>query len=247
MRRRTRFLSLASAMVVAAALVLSSAPGGAASEGGCSGGTVEVKGRVKDAATTLPLDETTSVGVFQGGVGIDGLGTDSSSRWSTCLVPGAYAFNFTADHYRTEFYDDQPNVGSATPVVVAGPGPVVVNASLTPKGRVLAGRVTNGVGQPKVASVGIWRLTSVGWRPVDGIANQMPSGRWSFRVPMVGKYRVMAEVDHHTSEWFNDRTRLSTATIIDVTSATTFIPNIDLDLTYCTTSASFCRPPGFFT
>ncbi len=245
MRRLSRALIAGLAMLTASLLVPAAVPAGAGTE--CSGGQVPVKGRVRDAATTLALQETTSVVVLQGGVEIDGLGTDPSSRWSTCLDPGQYTFEFVADDYRTEFYDDQPSAATATVVEVAAPGPVVLNSSLTPKGRVLAGRVTNAVGQPKIASIGIWRLTSVGWRPIDGIANQLPSGRWSFRVPMIGKYRVAADVDHHVSEWFRNAPRLSLATTLNVTAATTFIPNIDLDLRYCTTSANICRPPGFET
>ncbi|MBL8778867.1 MAG: hypothetical protein JNK12_23250 [Acidimicrobiales bacterium] len=243
--RRSLLALAATLTVLGGSLFVAGGP--AAAGGACSAGLVEVRGRVRDAATTLPLDEVTSVGVFLAGSPIDGLGTDpGTSRWSTCLVPGEYTFDFTADSYRHEFFHDAPDAVSATPVTVALPGPTVVNESLVPKGRVLAGVVTNAAGQPKPASVGIWRLTSVGWRPVDGIGNDMPSGRWSFRVPFVGRYRVMAEVDHHWSEFWNDKPRLSLATTINVTSATTFIDGIDLRLTYCTASTpDFCRPPGF--
>ena len=224
-------------------------PGPAGAGGPCPVGQVEVRGRVRDAATGQPVAETTSVGIYVGGVSFDGEGTDpATSRWTTCLLPGDYQFDFTADSYRHEFFHDAPDVGAAATVPVALPGPVIVNESLVPKGRVLAGRVTNAAGQPRFASIGIWRLTSVGWRPIDGIANDMPSGTWSFRVPLVGRYRVMAEVDHHWSEFWNDRTRLSQATVVNVTSGTTFISGIDLDLAYCTAATpDFCRPPGFFS
>lgn len=245
--RRTFLALVATSAVVVGSLVTSTGPAGAG--GPCSPGLVEVKGRVRDAATGQPLDETTSVGVFAGGESVDGLGTDpDTSRWTTCLEPGTYQFDFSADSYRHEFFHDAADVGSATPVTVDLPGPVVVNESVTPKGRVLAGRVTNAVGQPKFASVVIWRLTSVGWRAIDGIANDMPSGTWSFRVPMIGRYRVSADVDHHTSEFWNNKSRLSQATVINVTSATTYVSGINLSLAYCTSSADeFCVPPGFFT
>ena len=97
---------------------------------------------MRDAATGQPLAEVTSVGVYEGGAGIDGLGTDETSRWSTCLVPGSCQFDVSADSYRHEFFHDAPDVASATPVTLTLPGPVVVNESLTPKGRVLAGRAS---------------------------------------------------------------------------------------------------------
>lgn len=243
--RRTLLAVVVTLTVLGGSLLVSAGPAGAG--GACGSGLVEVKGRVRDLATGQPLSEVTSVAVYAGGLSIDGLGTDDTSRWSTCLVPGSYQFDFTADSYRHEFFHDAPDVASATPVTLALPGPVVVNESLTPKGRVLAGRVTNVVGQPKPASITIWRLTAAGWQAIDGIGNDMPSGTWSFRVPMVGRYRVSADVDHHVSEFWNNKSRLSQATVINVTSATTFVPGINLTLAYCTTSADFCQPPGFFS
>ena len=245
MRRPT--ITLVATIAVLGGSLLVASPSAPASAGtiSCEAGTVLVQGRVRDAATTLPLAEVTSVGVYQDGISIDGEGTGPDSRWATCLAPGDYSFDFMADSYRHEFFHDAPDVGAAAVVPVALPGPVVVNESLVPKGRVIAGRVTNAVGAPKPASIGIWRLTSAGWRSIDGIGNDMPSGRWSFRVPYVGRYRISADVDHHTSEFWRNKSRLSLATTINVTSATTFISGVDLDLSYCTTSASICRPPGF--
>ena len=244
--RRAATVLLAGLALLATSLVVGVAPPAAAGSP-CPGGEVEVRGRIRDAATTLPLDEVTSVEVSQADIPVDGFSTGPDSRYSFCLLPGAYTIKFVADSYRPEFYDDQPDATSATPVIVSLPGPVVVNASLTPRGRVLAGRLTNAAGQPRFGSIGIWRLTSVGWRPIDGIANQLPSGRWSFRVPFVGKYRVSADVDHHISEFWNNKPRLSLATTINVTSATTYISGIDHTVSYCTTSANICQPPGFNT
>lgn len=245
MRRPT--ITLVATIAVLGGSLLATSPSAPASAGttSCEAGTVLVQGRVRDAATTLPLAETTSIGITPLVGTPDGEGTGPDSRWSTCLVPGSYTFDFTADSYRPEYFHDAPDAGSATPVEVVLGDTVVVNESLVPKGRVIAGRVTNAVGAPKPASIGIWRLTSAGWRSIDGIGNDMPSGRWSFRVPYVGRYRVSADVDHHTSEFWRNKSRLSLATTINVTSDTTFISGIDLDLAYCTTSASICRPPGF--
>ncbi len=244
--RRTLLALVATLTVLGGSLVLSGGPAGAGTS--CGTGLVEVRGRVRDAATGQPLAETTSINVHPLAGGIDdGEGTGPDSRWSTCLAPGDYQFDFTADHHRHEWFHDATTVGAATTVGVAFPGPVVVNESLTPKGRVLAGRVTNAAGQPKFASVVIWRLTSVGWRAIDGIANDLPSGAWSFRVPMTGRYRVSADVDHHISEFWNNKPRLSQATTINVTSATTFVSGINLSVAYCTTSADICQPPGFFS
>ena len=153
--------------------------------GPCTGSEVEVRGRVTDAATGLPLNEVTSVEVV--GVSFkyeDGFGTDPASRYSICLAPGTYKIKFVADSYRTEWFDDEANPIDATVIDANGPGPVVANAALTPKGRVIAGRVTNMAGAPRFASIGIWRLTPGGWRSIDGIGNDMP--QWHVVLPGAG-------------------------------------------------------------
>ena len=165
-----------------------------------------------DAATGLPLSETTSVEI--GGVSVkyeDGIGTNAASRWSTCLVPGTYKIKFVADSYRPEWYHDQPNVTLATVITVAPPGPVIVNEALVPRGRVIAGRVTNASGVPKFGSVGIWRRTSTGWRSIDGIGNDGATGWYSFVVPGPGRYRVSAGVDHHKARFATSATHLTRA------------------------------------
>jgi hypothetical protein len=210
---------------------------------------IEVRGRVTDAATGQPLNEVTSVGVV--GVSLvydDGLGTNGNSRWSTCLAEGTYKFSYFADSYRREWHHDAPNVGTATVVDVSGDGPIIVNESLVPRGRVIAGRVTNMSGVRKFASVGVWRLTSTGWKSYDGIANIEGNGWYEFRAPGPGRYRINASVDHHWSRWATSETRLSRARTFVLGVHSTFIDDGHIRVPYCTTGGgAFCVPPGFLT
>lgn len=210
---------------------------------------VDVKGRVTDAATGLPLSETTSVEI--GGVSIkyeDGVGTNAASRWSTCLVPGTYKIKFRADSYRPEWYHDQPNVTLATVITVAPPGPVIVNEALVPRGRVIAGRVTNASGVPKFASVGIWRQTSTGWHSIDGIGNDEATGWYSFVVPGPGRYRVSAGVDHHKARFATSATHLSVGRIVTIGVPTTFVNDVHVRVPYCPgPTDDICVPAGFLT
>jgi hypothetical protein len=220
----------------------------AAMAGTCAIGAVEVGGRVTDTATGLPLTETTSVGIS--GVSVkyeDGEGTNSASRWSTCLLPGTYKIKFMADDYRPEWHHDQPNIGAATVVTVPPTGPVVVNESMVPRGRVIAGRVTSVNGAPLDASVGIWRLTSTGWHAYDGIGNFAANGWYEFTAPGPGRYRIEADVDHYKSRWATSATHLSAARTFVLGVHSTFINDGHIKLPYCNASPSFCVPAGFLT
>ena len=244
--RRIIFSLLALALVGA---LYSSAPSAAqTAEGTCSGSEVEVRGRVTDAATGQPLSEVTSVELSDAGGPVDGFGTEPDSRYSFCVLPGTYYLKFVADHYRPEWHNNQPNFASATAIPVASPGPVVVNAALTPKGRVIAGRVTNSNGVPKFASVNIWRQTSAGWQNIDGIANIEGNSWYEFVVPAPGRYRVHADVDHHKSRFATAATHLSAGRIITIGVGTTFVNDVHVRVPYCPgPTDNFCIPPGFLT
>lgn len=241
MRRR---FSLLLVLVLATTAAVGLAPRAGAGPGSC----VEVRGRVRDAATGLPLAEVTSVELADAGGPIDGFGTDENSRYSICVVPGTYHIKFVADDYRPEWYHDQPNFASATPITVAGPDPVVVNEALVPRGRVIAGRVTNASGVPKFASVGIWRRTSTGWHSIDGIGNDEATGWYSFVVPGPGRYRVSAGVDHHKARFATSATHLSAGRIITIGVPTTFVNDVHVRVPYCPgPTDDICVPAGFLT
>ena len=85
--------------------------------GPCTGSEVEVRGRVTDAATGLPLNEMTSVEIVGVSLQVRGRLRHRSRQplvldraWS----PGTYKIKFVADSYRPEWYDDQPNLIGAT-------------------------------------------------------------------------------------------------------------------------------------
>ena len=226
MRRR---FSLLLVLVLATTAAVGLAPRAGAGPGSC----VEVRGRVRDAATGLPLAEVTSVELADAGGPIDGFGTDENSRYSICVVPGTYHIKFVADDYRPEWYHDQPNFASATPITVAGPDPVVVNEALVPRGRVIAGRVTNASGVPKFASVGIWRRTSTGWHSIDGIGNDEATGWYSFVVQdlILGEAKAGKQ-----------------GRIITIGVPTTFVNDVHVRVPYCPgPTDDICVPAGFLT
>ena len=223
------------------------------SPAGAGPGCTEVRGRVTDAATNQPVAGQ-SVEVWDGATPVDGLGTNLNGRWSICLGPAGdpdgYTFKFVSDEHRTEWYHNQPNATAATPVDVSGipaDGPIIVNESLVPKGRVIAGRVTNVGGVGKHASVGIFRQTSSGWVSIDGIANNAGNWWYEFRVPGPGRYRVNACVDSHWCRFATSATHLSAGRIVTLGVSSTFVNDVHIRVPYCHAAPDFCVPPGFLS
>jgi hypothetical protein len=220
-----------------------------ASAGGpCSESEVQVRGLIVDASTNQPLDEVTSVELSTSeGAPVDGFGTEPNSRYSFCIEPGTYELKFVADHYRPEWWNNQFSQAAATDIVVAGPGPVVASAALTPKGRVIAGRVTNLNGRVLPAGVAVWRRnpTTGRWFSYDGIANNEGGGWYKFVAPGPGLYRIAGYADHHTSRWYDNKTRLRFAQVINLTPAGTVVTNAHIKLPFCTTAEVICYPAGF--
>jgi len=247
--RRLSGLTLLLALLASAIVAIGQPAGGQSAEGACTGGHVEVRGIVRDAATGLPLPETANVDYYEpDGTPIDGGGTGPDSRHTYCapIADGDIKIRFDADNYRPEWWNDQPDLASATVIDVNAPGPIVVNAALTPDGRVIAGRVTNMAGASRFASIGIFRRNAAGnWIGIDGIGNDMPSGKWSFRVPSYGRYRVGACVDYHWCRFAASATRLRFARTIVVNASTVFINDVDIRVPYCHATPDFCVPPGF--
>jgi hypothetical protein len=241
-----RLLLAVLALLLAAGAAVTVAP--SASAGACPGGQVEVRGRIRDIATGLPLDEVTSVGITDVATDIsDGFGTNpDTSRFSVCLEPGDYTFQFDADSYRREWYHNQTTEASATEVEVALPGPVIVNEWLIPRGLTLAGRITNASGRPVSASIGIYRQRPSGaWVGIDGIGNRAADGIWSYQVPGPGRYRVNAAVDSHWARWHRDATRLRFARVLVLDADHLFVRNVDIAVPFCHPAPDFCIPPGF--
>lgn len=237
--RRARLILLIAAL---AAPLLVTSGGPAAGGGPCESGHVEARGLVSDAATGLPLGEVTSVEHEPIGPGTpaDGGSTNANSRFSVCLLPGEYQFTFRADSYRV----DQ---AAGVQVTLELPGPMVITPELTPRGRVIAGRVTNMNGASRFASIGIFRQAPNGrWVGIDGEGNQMPSGWWSYRVPSYGRYKVNACVDNHWCQWAPSANRRSLSRTIVVGPSTTFINNVHIRVPFCRSSPpDFCIPWGF--
>ncbi len=233
-------------LLLLGALALTPSP---ASAGTCTGGTVEVAGRVTDAVTGLRLAEVTSVEfeAVGGGAVSDGFGTLlPSSRWDDCVEPGDYTLSFHADSYRPEWWEDT-DIAHADVISITPSGDFTgLDAALTPRGRVLAGQITSVRGRALDASIGIWRLTSAGWRSIDGIGNDHATGRWSYRVPALGRYRVSAFVDHYSARWYDGDLRLRDARVLIVTASTDAITGVDIALPYCPASTGPpCVPPNF--
>jgi hypothetical protein len=227
------------------------APDGASTEGTCGPGTVEVRGVVRDAATGLRLTETANVDIYNAdGSPRDGGGTEPNSSYVYCapVADGDIKIRFDADHYKPEWWDNQPSNAAATVIDVDVPGPTIANASLVPDGRVIAGRVTNMNGVPKFASIGISRRNAAGnWVSIDGIGNDPATGWYSFRVPSYGRYRVNACVDSHWCQWATsaDRLRFARTVVVAPGDASTFVNNVHVRVPYCHAAPTFCVPPGF--
>lgn len=252
--RRLLVTLLAAAALLGLPALLGPTPAGAG-DGPCATGQVEVRGVVRDAATGLLLPEVANVDIYEpDGDDIDGGGTDpATSRYTYCapIADGDIKIRFDADNYRPEWWNDQPDLASADVFDIDGgdPGPIIANVRLTPNGRVIAGRVTNMAGQPRFASVGIFRQARNGrWVSIDGEGNMMPSGWWSYRVPSYGRYKVNACVDNHWCQWATSADRRSVSRTIVVNASTTYVNNVHVRVPFCRSSPpDFCVPWGFLT
>jgi hypothetical protein len=215
----------------------------------CAPGQGQIRGRVFDNATGLPLPEVTSIGVHDSMGGDDGEATNpANSRFSLCLDPalGPYRLQFDADNYRSEWFHNRADEASADPITVTADETVIRNESLTPNGHTLTGVVTTERGRPVFASIGIYRRTAAGWRSIDGQGNHEASGRWSYSTNLTGRFRVNFFVDHHWAEWFEDANRLRFARVIVIRPETTIVRGINGTVRFCRADTpDFCVPPGF--
>jgi hypothetical protein len=212
----------------------------------CDGGESLLRGVIRDASNDAAIAGAEINVVDDAENPVDQVVTNGNGRYQACYPNGTYHLKFTAEYHRLQWYAKSANFESSSDVVLSGET-VVANAELTPKGRVLAGRVTNNGGVPKFASVTIWRLTPSGWRSYDNIGNDLPSGRWWFRVPAVGRYRVNACVDSHWCRWATNATRLRFARNLNITTADTYLTDVDIRTPYCHAAPDFCVPAGFLT
>jgi hypothetical protein len=244
MRRIT--FSLLAVTLLGGLFLLTSPSAGAG--GPCSMSEVQVRGLITDVSTGLALGETTSVELeTTTGDPIDGFATEANSRYSFCITPGTYRLKFVADHYKPEWWNNQTTQPAGTDLVVTSPGPVVANAALTPKGRVVTGRITNLNGRVLPAGVSIFRRnpTTGRWFAYDGIANNEGNGYYKFVAPGPGQYRIAGYADHYTSRWYQNATRLRFAHVFNLQGPTTLVTGAHIRLPFCTNAEVICSPPGF--
>ena len=212
----------------------------------CDSGETLLRGTLRDASNGAAIPDA-EVEVFDDlGDPFDEIVTGPNGRYQACYVDGTYHLLFSGEFHRSIWYAKSADFASSSDVVLAGTT-VTANSTRTPAGRVLSGRVTNNGGVPKFASVSIWRRTPTGWRAYDNIGNDLPSGRWWFRVPAVGRYRVNACVDSHSCRWATNATRLRFARNLNITTPDTYVTDVDIRTPYCHAAPDFCVPPGFLT
>ena len=132
-------------------------------------------------------------------------------------VPAAagYTIEFTSDGKLSEFYDDASDIASATPVeVTEDPSPGAphhnVDADLAPLPQ-LAGTVTAG-GEPTGAQVRIYDVADI---PVADVTADAQTGRFAAELEP-GDYRVRVKKPGYISEFYSNKTSLSSADPITV-------------------------------
>ncbi len=169
-------------------------------------------------------------------IGTGGAFTDQNGKYvSSGLTPGTYRvcfYDFSAQLYATECYDNALNIDNATDVqVTVGSTTEDINAHLALGGRI-TGRVTNSKGGQSVEGVWIvaFRYDSGEWvneSLSDGLGNFVISG-----LP-AGDYRITVDnfEMNFLEEYFDNARSWDDASRITVTAGAT-VSGIDIALDY---------------
>jgi hypothetical protein len=161
------------------------------------------------------------------GSGAWALATDANGQYTASISPGTYKIHFSGceDAYVDEWFDDQPDFDSATPVVIADGQSVEADASLA-TGGTIAGTITGPGGQPLEGACASAR------RQQDVFAQ---SGRTDANGDYVigglasGEYRVRfsrCDAGNYIGEYYDDRSDEDSA---DPVSVTIGQPTVDID------------------
>jgi 5-hydroxyisourate hydrolase-like protein (transthyretin family)/uncharacterized protein YegP (UPF0339 family) len=154
----------------------------------------------------------------------NGAFTDTSGNYVIGgLASGIYRLRFEAGNiiYLSEWYDNQPDLDSATDIVVNAPATTSgINAALEPVGHI-TGTVTGPDGTTPLQNIEVsawrWNAANSGWQRIHDASTDV-SGDYDIGGLPAGTYRIwfQDENDIFASEWYDNQPDLSSATDISV-------------------------------
>lgn len=138
------------------------------------------------------------------------------------LLPGTYRVGFFSTNYAPEYYNNKPDLDSATDVVVTTSQTTSgINASLGPASHI-SGMVTNESNTPlSYILVSAYQLKNGSWQPVGSATSS--DGAYTIDGLGEGTYRVKFEDNAgiYLAEYYDNKPDLNTANNISVAAAQT--------------------------
>jgi len=165
--------------------------------------------------------------------------TDANGYYGGQVLPGRYRLYFSdlrsaPNYYINEYYDNAPDLESATDITITGQSTITINATLAAKARI-TGTVTDSSGNPAVGiRVSLYEETEFnGWLSnfsveTDNNGNYVIGGLSS------GAYRVGFSDERgnrlYNNEFYNDRATVQEADDIIVPTDEAIVPGINAQL-----------------
>lgn len=179
-----------------------------------------ITGVVTAAGTGSPLEYIYVRAYNSSGYSANGDYTDSAGVYSLTLAAGVYTIqfedNFNYDLYAPEWYANQPNRASATPVTVsAGAVTPNINAGLEVGGQIVGTLTAAGSGTP-LAYASVTAYTNTNASSAVAYGSTSASGVYTLTSLPGGAYYLHFEATEYLAEYYNDKPALAAADPVSV-------------------------------
>lgn len=192
----------------------------------------KISGRVTAAVTGAPLSDVLVKAYNNANYYyyVSSSWTDGSGWYTVSnLISGTYRLEFSpsswgpSKSYAPEFYDDKPNLASATPINLVAPGVITnINAVLSP-GAQITGKITAADNGTALADVYV-RIFDANGRYLNSTDTDA-TGTYTTAGLLSGAYRLQFDTastygaaEDYSGEYYDDKPTLATANPIHVTA-----------------------------
>jgi protocatechuate 3,4-dioxygenase beta subunit len=188
-------------------------------------------GTISGTVTNADGDPLEGICVDAWGAGVWAIETDADGEYSSSVSPGTYKIEFSVcngGNYVDEWFDDQPDRNTATPVAISTGQTFTADASLATGGRI-SGTVTDAARQPLEGACASARREQDAFSHF-GFADQ--DGGYVIEGLGSGDYQVFfhhCEAGSYINEYYDDHLDEASADPVPVTSGAT-TASIDAEL-----------------